>query len=295
MVSPSSPDAVLEIDSELKIGSDQTKSSYSTNITIDTECKTITTEDNSDCSIQNFVTNTDSTISSVQNDTINNTFHSLENVPEAQNCNVHIFMSDSACQLGTSSDHTPPDLSQEKWFKQKGLNIIHLNIHYLYSKFDELKILLRQQNNLDILCFCETFLNDTFSDAEIQLENNQLFRKDRQTNGGGLVIYVKENLRCSLREDLRADPIAALWVEMKHESQKAFLLGYTYRPPSSNLKWMTDFEAVLEHVYTENKEIIIFGDLHLNFLISWLIHQLELQKLLQLKLTMPTVISLTIL
>ena len=120
----------------------------------------------------------------------------------------------------------------------------------------------------DILCICETFLNDTFSDTELQLENYQLFRKDRKTNGGGLVLYVKENLRCSLREDMQVNDIEALWVEIKHESQKEFLLGYTYRPPSSHQKWTTDFEVVLEQVYTENKEIILLGDLNLNLLES---------------------------
>ena len=89
-------------------------------------------------------------------------------------------------------------------------------------------------------------------------KNYQSFRKDRKTNGGGLVVYVKENLQCSLRDDLQVEGIEALWVEIKHEAQKAFLLGYTYRPPSSQQKWMTDFESVLEQVYTEDKEVILF-------------------------------------
>ena len=245
---------------------------------IDTEC--IIGQNNSDITTctQESETNMISAFSLVRNDSCYNTVKCPENIPEAQNSsnihgslsdsNMHGSLSESTIHRCASCNHIPQNLSQELWFTRKGIHIMHLNIHDLYSKFDELKALLSHQNNIDILCICETFLNDTFSDTELQLENYQLFRKDRKTNGGGLVIYVKENLRCSLREDLQVHDIEALWVEIKHESQKVFLLGYTYRPPSSHQKWTTDFEVVLEQVYTENKEIILLGDLNLNLLES---------------------------
>ena len=49
------------------------------------------------------------------------------------------------------------------WFEKKGLHIAHLNIHYLYPKLDEVKLLTNYQN-IDIFCLCETFLNQQFSD-----------------------------------------------------------------------------------------------------------------------------------
>ena len=189
----------------------------------------------------------------------------IENVSEAQTVS-NVSVSKYHSHHSVSSSHTHASLSEGDWFKQNGLNVMHLNIHYLYSKIDELKILLSQQQNIDILCVCETFLNDEFSSEDIQLQNYQLFRKDRKANGGGLLIYVKENLRCSQRDDLHVDGIEAMWLEVKHEFQKAFLLGYTYRPPSSPQRWMTDFEQILEQVFTENKEVILLGDFNLNLL-----------------------------
>ena len=53
------------------------------------------------------------------------------------------------------------------WFGAKGLHITHLNVHYLYPKLDKLKLLLSEQN-IDIFCLCETFLNSEFSDNEFQ-------------------------------------------------------------------------------------------------------------------------------
>ena len=123
---------------------------------------------------------------------------------------------------------------------------MHMNIHYLYSKLDEIKILLSKQSNIDILCFCETFLHEQFNDTELKLSNYQLFRKDIPTNGGGLVMYVKNNLICSVQGHLQINGIEALWLEVKYENQKPFLLAYVYRPPSSNNAWMPESEESLE-------------------------------------------------
>ena len=122
----------------------------------------------------------------------------------------------------------PANASEEIWFKKKGLNIMHLNIYYFHSKLDEIKKLLSQQPNIDILCFCETFLNDQFSDDELSLDNYQFFRKDQKTNGGGLAIYIKNNINCTIRDDLQVDGIEALLLEVKPQKQKPFLLAYTY-------------------------------------------------------------------
>lgn len=125
---------------------------------------------NSQCpSLQNY--RDFSSLGSIKADT-NRLFHSNENesiavpfncstdIPEAQNIN-------SSCMSNFTDHHNSPvsgpihaSLSEEIWFKEKVLNIMHLNIHYLHSKLDELKILLTQQNNIDILCVCETFLHD---------------------------------------------------------------------------------------------------------------------------------------
>ena len=69
------------------------------------------------------------------------------------------------------------------------VSICHLNVHYLYSKLDEIKILLHEQN-IDILCLCETLFNQEFCDDELKINAYDFIRKDRQTHGGGLIIYI---------------------------------------------------------------------------------------------------------
>ena len=187
------------------------------------------------------------------------------NLPEAQNSlREQTAQAEISDLENVQSTQLPANTPQDDWFKSKGLHIMHLNIHYLYSKLDEIKILLSQQPNIDIMCFCETFLNDQFTDAELSLENYELFRKDRKTNGGGLAIYIKTSLNCTLRDDLQVEGVEALFLEVKPEKQKPFLLAYTYRPPSSTQEWTVDFEQILDNLYTENKEIILLGDFNIN-------------------------------
>ena len=109
------------------------------------------------------------------------------------------------------------------WFEKKGLHIAHLNIHYLYPKLDEVKLLTNYQN-IDIFCLCETFLNQQFSDNELQIPDYNIFRKDRQSHGGGLIVYTKSNLACIHREDLETQDTEILWLEVKNNKQKPFLI-----------------------------------------------------------------------
>lgn len=172
---------------------------------------------------------------------------------------------------------------------KKGLHITHLNIHYLYPKLDEIKILLHTQTNIDILCLCETFLHEEFSDNELRINNYNLIRKDRQSHGGGLLIYSKSELPCIQRDDLEINDLELIWLEVRNHKQKSFLICYCYRPPSSTSEWVEKFEQSLEKANVENKEIILLGDFNFNLLNetsntrSWLrtINSLQFDQLVQ--------------
>ena len=151
------------------------------------------------------------------------------------------------------------------WFEKKGLHIAHLNVHYLYPKLDEVKLLTNYQN-IDIFCLCETFLNQQFSDNELQIPDYNIFRKDRQSHGGGLIVYTKSNLACIHREDLETQDTEILWLEVKNNKQKPFLICYCYRPPSAASAWLERFEETMERANLEAKEIIVLGDFNINVL-----------------------------
>lgn len=158
------------------------------------------------------------------------------------------------------------DLINTTWFKNTGLHIVHLNIHFIYPKLDEIKLIMSDQNNIDLFCICETFLDTTVSDQELVIDGYAVFRKDRNTFGGGLLIYVKDYLSCTHRVDLEHSNLEAIWLEVKFKHSKPLLVCYTYRPPSSKVEWLTHFSNSLDKSYSESKECIILGDFNFDLL-----------------------------
>lgn len=154
----------------------------------------------------------------------------------------------------------------ERLFDQQGLKILHLNIHYFYPKFDEIKLLMSDNSDIDIAGFCETFLSDNFLENGFILQNYQIFRKDRPTNGGSLLLYVKNCFPCVRRLDLECNELEIVWVEVCMSKQRPFLQGYVYRPPSAPKSWTENYMNILEKVVCLNIETIITGDFNINLL-----------------------------
>ena len=125
---------------------------------------------------------------------------------------------------------------------------------------------MRTQANINILCLSETFLTDEFSNHELTIQNHYSVRKDRQSHVGDLFKYTKSNLSCSRRDDLESDGIEMLWLEMKNNRQKPFLLCYVYRPPSATNNRTEIVEETLKKASCESKEILVLGDFNFNLL-----------------------------
>ena len=49
-------------------------------------------------------------------------------------------------------------------------------------------------NNPSIICIVETWLLENIFDSEISIENYQIVRLDRNTHGGGVLVYIHNSL-----------------------------------------------------------------------------------------------------
>ena len=71
----------------------------------------------------------------------------------------------------------------------------NLNINSINSKFDQMKFL--SQGKADILVLTETKLDNFFPTNRFLIEGYlKPFRLDRNWNGGGLLVYIRENIPC---------------------------------------------------------------------------------------------------
>lgn len=66
------------------------------------------------------------------------------------------------------------------------LDIFPLNVRSIRNKFDQF---LSMVSDYDILCFIELHLNSNILNDEISIDGyNTIFRKDRNSFGGGIII-----------------------------------------------------------------------------------------------------------
>ena len=77
--------------------------------------------------------------------------------------------------------------------KLKGFRIAHLNITSLTKHIEELRIFI-SENSFEILCINETRLDNSICNTEIEIAGYEIVRKDRNRNGGGVAIYLRNNI-----------------------------------------------------------------------------------------------------
>ena len=110
----------------------------------------------------------------------------------------------------------------------------------------------------------KTHLDQNINDEEIHLESfsKSMFRKDRNSFGGGLLILTKENIRVKRMNMLENDIDETLWVEISAKGQK-FLLCNVYRPPGTDSEFYTRLNHAIGMSYQyDSNGLLIVGDLN---------------------------------
>ena len=154
----------------------------------------------------------------------------------------------------------------------KGLTLCSHNINHISNKLDELRYILEcEKPDIDVYGICETFLTIDVHDDTLNIQGYRLVRRDRNYGaGGGIILYIKDGLNFKRREDLESqndNQIEAIWVELKL-SNKSLLVCQAYRPPNAtNLpNWLNYMGDSLQLAYSENKSMVLMGDLNIDLL-----------------------------
>ena len=100
----------------------------------------------------------------------------------------------------------------------------------------------------------------TLNDSELRINNYCLIRADRnRQGGGGVCLFIRENLTFNRRLDIITDSIETLWVEILQLKTIPILVGVAYSPPSQS-DFYDIFEQTCHQIDTNKHEIIILGD-----------------------------------
>lgn len=157
----------------------------------------------------------------------------------------------------------------EKVNKQNGFSILHCNMRSLSKNVSLLQdILLTTKETPDIIAISETKLNEN-SRHNITLPGYVFLHTNSQTSAGGVGLYISNELQFIRRRDLElsTDGIESCWVELIRKRQKNILIGCVYRHPSNDRDtFFENLKNKLENLNDKGHEVIVVGDMNINFL-----------------------------
>ena len=153
-----------------------------------------------------------------------------------------------------------------KSFRKHGTYFAHLYIRTLFPNIDQVKLLLIG-NDFDVLALNETRLCDSVNDIHVSVDKYAIYRKDRNRQGGGVLIYINENrFQHTIRSDLMSENIELVAVEINQTRSAPIIILAWYRPPGSCIQLFEYIEQTLSKLDNENKDIILLGDFNCDLL-----------------------------
>ena len=140
------------------------------------------------------------------------------------------------------------------------LTMGQLNINSIRNKFEALKSIVT--GNLDILVITESKLDEGFPNGQFDMEGYSApFRVDRNKHGGGVLIYVRDDITC---RELKGHPplndLEGIFLELNLKKSKWFLFG-GYNPNKENISYFVNaLGPVIDHYMPKYDNFILLGD-----------------------------------
>ena len=105
-------------------------------------------------------------------------------------------------------------------------------------------------------------LRDDIDNSEILPWNDYtIYRKDRQTRAGGVLLALKSSSFSSSREIVNDSDLELVAVEQKTTCNQKYLACCSYKPPQNmNRQWLDEFNLFLANMCSDYTNILICGD-----------------------------------
>ena len=129
------------------------------------------------------------------------------------------------------------------WFR---LIISHLNANSSWNKFEFLVLLVK--DNIDILMMSETKLDSSFPHAQFSMEGySKPYRLDRDWNGGGLILFIREGLPSKLLSLLFSSGNKEYFLVEINLRKRKWLIVSLYNPhKTTTSSYLKDIEKEID-------------------------------------------------
>ena len=139
------------------------------------------------------------------------------------------------------------------------LVIGNLNINSTSNKFDNLKLII--QGKIDILVITETKTDSTFPLNQFAIQGySKPCRFDRNRNGGGVFIYVREDIPSrELKIHNTPEDIESIFIEINLIKTKWLFCG-CYHPPSQSDQYFFENTGKALDKYSKHDKFMLVCD-----------------------------------
>lgn len=128
--------------------------------------------------------------------------------------------------------------------------IVHQNINCLQNKIEELKE-INKKLKARIIVLTQTKIDSTYTDSQFRIFNYRIFRNDRKKGGGGVLVYIKENIvakRLKLPTSFKILEVIAL--DIKLGVNNFTLIGIYRSPKNTGVNYYSVLEEELNTLHS---------------------------------------------
>ncbi len=145
-----------------------------------------------------------------------------------------------------------------------GLKFLHLNIRSLLPKLDFITTLI-SESAPDVIVITESWLTGKVPDSDVAISGFNLFRADRISKGGGVIVYVKEHLATHIILSTSVPKLfECIVLDVCVGGTIHIIISGVYFPPTAPNSALEKLCKILSNYTTS--ELTILGDLNLNWL-----------------------------
>uniref|UniRef100_UPI0029161788 endonuclease/exonuclease/phosphatase family protein n=1 Tax=Escherichia coli TaxID=562 RepID=UPI0029161788 len=155
------------------------------------------------------------------------------------------------------------------------LRACFLNVTSLRAHIGQVRELLSGYHSYDIFRVAETWLGPFVSDDVIQVGRYKVFRQDRNLRGGGVALYIKDNLKCTILASSETQTSNSsgkpevpeyIFCSVQVGGSEPVLVSVIYRPPAVSFTRNSNLLIDLRNFCSDYSHKIIIGDLNADLL-----------------------------
>ena len=154
-------------------------------------------------------------------------------------------------------------LHSNEWnvFRSNGIHLIHLNVNSLLPKIDEIRY-IAERTKAAVIGITESKLDESIFQSEIEIDNYDLLRCDRNRNGGSVTCYIRSDISY-VQENSFPNVIENIFFEILLPKTTPITVGLMYRLPNQT-NFLEILNMTFEKVDIDKKEKYILGDFNVN-------------------------------